>query len=204
MKLTEQQIAFINNYLKNSGVEYVDIRYEMTDHVATALEDMEGDFYNNFTQYMLEHKKQLLESNKEFGRTARNKAVKYLFTNMVSRPGIIVFGAIFSLFCFLSAYMEYEAKYIMEILPNVIIIIMGVNVFYSNLLNRKKLWSGTDKALGTANFILYFLIMFIKPHRFISNEPILMLYHSVIITFTGMAFITYWQLKKKYKLQYDG
>jgi len=205
-KLTPPQISFINKYLKNSGIEYVDIRYEMTDHVATAIEDMDGDFYDNFTQYMLEHKKQLLESNKKFGRTARNKAVKQLFTNMVSRLGIIIFGAIFSLFYFLSAYAytEYEVKYIMEILPNVIIIIMGVNFFYSNFLNRKKLWSGTDKVLAVTNILMYSLIVFVKPYNFIDTNLILILYHTATVTFLLMAYITFRKLKKKYKLQYNG
>lgn len=42
--LAPEHLQFINNYLENSGVKYLDIRYEMTDHVATALENREGDF----------------------------------------------------------------------------------------------------------------------------------------------------------------
>ena len=38
MKLTLQDIQFIANYLKNSEVIYYDIRMEMLDHVATAVE----------------------------------------------------------------------------------------------------------------------------------------------------------------------
>ena len=34
MKLTAENIKFIDNYLKNSEVIYYDIRMEMLDHVA--------------------------------------------------------------------------------------------------------------------------------------------------------------------------
>ena len=110
MRLAANEIAFINNYLKNSGVEYMDIRYEMTDHVATALEDKEGDFYDNFKEYMVKHKEQLLESSKKFSRIARDKAITQLFVNMVSRKGIILFGAAFSIFSIMTAYFEQEMK----------------------------------------------------------------------------------------------
>ena len=38
MKLTPDQIAFIDNYLSNSGAYYTDVRLEMIDHVALAIE----------------------------------------------------------------------------------------------------------------------------------------------------------------------
>lgn len=56
MKLTDKEIRFIDTYLNNSGIVYEDIRFEMTDHVATAMEAMEGDFYENFREYMIANK----------------------------------------------------------------------------------------------------------------------------------------------------
>jgi hypothetical protein len=38
MKLTKENIVFIDKYLQNSGVFYYDVRVEMLDHVATAVE----------------------------------------------------------------------------------------------------------------------------------------------------------------------
>ncbi len=37
--LTPEQIKFIDTYLKNSGVEFLDVRVEMIDHVASAIEE---------------------------------------------------------------------------------------------------------------------------------------------------------------------
>ncbi len=62
MKLTTENIKFIDNYLKNSEVIYYDIRMEMLDHVATAVEEkMEAenlDFYDAFKSYMVVNKKE--------------------------------------------------------------------------------------------------------------------------------------------------
>jgi hypothetical protein len=56
MRLTKQQIQFIDTYLINSEVIYVDIRLEMLDHIALAVEEkMEvenQDFYDAFKDYM--------------------------------------------------------------------------------------------------------------------------------------------------------
>ncbi|MBD3725032.1 MAG: hypothetical protein IE891_09740, partial [Flavobacteriaceae bacterium] len=50
MSLNKEQIKFIDNYLKNSEVIYYDIRMEMLDHIASAVEQkMEAenlDFYD--------------------------------------------------------------------------------------------------------------------------------------------------------------
>lgn len=66
-KLTTENIRFIDRYLKKSGVEYLDIRIEMTDHVASAIErDLEkgisSNFYNAFKAYMVRNKKNLLKN----------------------------------------------------------------------------------------------------------------------------------------------
>lgn len=70
MKLTGEQIRFIDTYLKNSGIVYEDIRFEMTDHVATALEAMDGEFYEDFREYMVANKASILEADKRFKNIA--------------------------------------------------------------------------------------------------------------------------------------
>ena len=71
MKLSAENIKFIDNYLKNSEVIYYDIRMEMLDHVATAVElKMQAeniDFYDAFKSYMVVNKKEILKGNKEEG-----------------------------------------------------------------------------------------------------------------------------------------
>jgi hypothetical protein len=72
MKLTTENIQFIDNYLKNSEVIYYDIRMEMLDHVATAVEQKMAaenlDFYDAFKSYMVVNKKGLMQQNEKTKR----------------------------------------------------------------------------------------------------------------------------------------
>src|SRR5690606_15344035 len=68
MKLSNTELQFIDNYLKNSDVKYFDIRMELADHIASAVEEKmqkeNMDFYEAFKEYMVTNKKTLLNQNK--------------------------------------------------------------------------------------------------------------------------------------------
>ena len=68
MKLSKEQIRFIDNYLRKSEVFFVDTRMELTDHIATAVEEKMQtenlDFYDAFKNYMVVNKKELLKQSK--------------------------------------------------------------------------------------------------------------------------------------------
>lgn len=70
MKLNEEQITFIDNYLQKSEVIFVDIRAELTDHIASAVEEkMETgnlDFYDAFKDFMVHNKKEMLRERNYF------------------------------------------------------------------------------------------------------------------------------------------
>jgi hypothetical protein len=85
-RLNKEQIQNIETYLENSDVRFADIRLEMTDHVASVIEDKinagdERDFYYIFKDYMVENKDQLLEDNKRFIKLADKKIRKQLLKN---------------------------------------------------------------------------------------------------------------------------
>jgi hypothetical protein len=65
--LNQEQIRFIDDYLQGSKVRYVDVRSELTDHIATAVEhkmqDEALDFYEAFKAFMAVNKQQLLQRN---------------------------------------------------------------------------------------------------------------------------------------------
>ncbi len=205
MKLTETQIKFIDKYLKNSGVDYLDIRYEMTDHVATAIENKEGDFYDEFKAYMTENKRELLNSNNKFRRTARNKAIKLLFSNMLSTWGIILLGCLFGLSLLASAYIGIEmVSDILNSAYNLLMIGLGIAYFHANFFKKEKLWSVTDKLLGMLCLIMYLVVIVFKVPKLIGNNIYLLLYYSFIVSFVVMAAISFRQLSKKYRLRYNG
>ena len=85
-KLTPKEIRFIENYLKNSGVNYFDVRLEITDHVASELEErlLQKDspgFYAEFKEYMRLHKKLLLKSLRRYQWQADKKVLRQVFRN---------------------------------------------------------------------------------------------------------------------------
>ena len=69
-QLSSEKIQFINNYLEKSDVIFVDIRAELTDHIASAVEEkMEAenlDFYDAFKDFMVHNKKELLKEKNHF------------------------------------------------------------------------------------------------------------------------------------------
>ncbi|HET8838646.1 MAG TPA: hypothetical protein VFM82_06580 [Flavobacteriaceae bacterium] len=100
------------SYLKNSGVEYLDVRAEMTDHVASEIESKieQGDqrgFYEIFKSYMLEHKSTLLKSLKKFRKQADKKMLGLLRKNAIHWKTIIAASFIFGLF-FISKDFVFE------------------------------------------------------------------------------------------------
>jgi len=70
MELTSSQIQFIDRYLQKSDVIFVDVRAEMTNHIASAIEakitNENLDFDVAFKTYMIQNKKSLLENNGKF------------------------------------------------------------------------------------------------------------------------------------------
>ena len=78
IKLTKENLQFIDTYLENSEVVYTDVRMELVDHVASAIEvKMEENsnetFYEVFKSYMIVNKKSLLKNVEEQKTKLRDK-----------------------------------------------------------------------------------------------------------------------------------
>jgi len=69
-KITQEQITFIDNYLQKSEVIFVDVRAELIDHIATAVEEKmqneNWDFYDAFKEFMVHNKKEILKTKNYF------------------------------------------------------------------------------------------------------------------------------------------
>lgn len=104
MKLTNQDLQFIDNYLTNSGVFYLDIRMEMMDHVASAVEKkmQEEDliFYDAFKDYMVANKKELMKNNREGIGYSDTKTFKEGFSFLLKPWSLVSLPIILFLFYF--------------------------------------------------------------------------------------------------------
>ena len=80
MNLLKEELQFIDTYLKNSDVIYTDVRMELTDHVASAIEaELEESpnetFYGVFKRYMVYNKKSLLKNHEEQKKKISRKII---------------------------------------------------------------------------------------------------------------------------------
>ena len=119
MKLSKDDIQFIDTYLENSDFRHVDIRMEMLDHVATAIEKeiAEGDkrpFIKVFKDYMVKNKMDLINSKHKFVKAALMKNLKLIAKFCFSTKGVAVEVVIFCLIYF--GLIHYDVDTIKKIL----------------------------------------------------------------------------------------
>ena len=93
-KLTTENIQFIDTYLKNSGVEFLDIRVEITDHVASAIEEdlqqkKNSNFYGVFKLYMIKNKKSLLKNAGKQRWSVDRKVLSRTRKELFTAPGLL-------------------------------------------------------------------------------------------------------------------
>jgi hypothetical protein len=195
MKLTPQNIQFIDNYLKNSEVIYYDIRMEMLDHVATAVEQkMEAenlDFYDAFKSYMVVNKKEVLKGNKEEGLYFKEPLKKFglfvikpfqIFLAISTLSIVYFFAKIYGL----NVYSNYLYLFII-----ITYLIFGISHF---LLTKRKKFYYIDRNFS----IVFILFQIANPlHRNANENLVAFVVFNSIILFVFVAFLRFYYLEMK-------
>lgn len=102
MKLTKEQIKYVDDYLKNKGIKFWDVRLEMVDHLVSDMESHKGsvDFDSLFKQSLINAnwhnnlKKVNQESMKSVNRIYRTKLWKEMLSilkNPLYLAGFVLF-----------------------------------------------------------------------------------------------------------------
>ena len=162
MKLTAENIKFIDNYLKNSEVIYYDIRMEMLDHVATAVEQkMEAensDFYDAFKSYMVVNKKEILKGNKFWSIYSKDTILSFL--KFLLHPIMILIGVSFVLFYKNVEVSNYfsDSFTIRNLFFVFMIIIAFFQLIYFRLILKQRFF--VLEKLGGLLTIIYYVQMF--------------------------------------------
>lgn len=94
--LTQQQLQLIEDQLLGLGIKYIDLRYEILDHIATELEEKEGDFDENLECYFYENKLKLVQQYKKLTKQAISRAIRYYWKKLVSTLGFALFLLVFA------------------------------------------------------------------------------------------------------------
>lgn len=187
MKLTTDNIHFIDNYLKNCEVIYYDIRMEMLDHVATAVEQkMEAenlDFYDAFKSYMVANKMEILKGNKLWPGFSKDITLNFL--KFLLHPIIIVIGVSFYFFYKNVATFSYfsESFTIRNLFFVFMIILAFFQLIYFCLILKQRFFV-LEKLGGLLVFIYYLQMFFMNQHNDeIPSNVTLTLFSYIIIAY---------------------
>ena len=197
MKLTAENIQFIDNYLKNSEVIYYDIRMEMLDHVATAVEQkMEAenlDFYDAFKSYMVVNKKEILKGNKFWSIYSKDTILNFL--KFLLHPIMILIGVSFYFFYKNIQVTNYfsEEFTIRNLFFVIMIFLAFLQLIYFHLILKQRFFV-LEKLGGLLN-IIYYLQMFLMNQHNDETPSILTL---TIFSYILIAYVLYFA-KEVYK-----
>lgn len=201
MKLSKENIQSINNYLKHEGFVYVDIRMEMVDHVANAVEQKmvaeNLNFYDAFKSYMISHKKEIMKQNKEHGFYFKEPILNFI--KFCFNPFIILMGGlIFFLLNFL--YTKFGIQNIGNSILWVVLIIYLVFGFWHFLFTRKKMYFYLEKNFWI--LFLFFHITTLFKSSFNSELQSAIIFNSIIL-FLFLSFILfYFSETRKFRIHY--
>lgn len=142
MALSKDQIESIDAHFKNAGISYWDIRLEMTDHIASRLESMNGSYdFKSAFHFILEDlgwsgNLKWLERQRLFGinKIVRAEYVKGFlgyFTNVKSLLLVILFLALYyGLYSFVSFKVFSWISFLIFILPIFYVIFHSLLLYF--------------------------------------------------------------------------
>jgi len=162
--LSPQDIKFIDTYLSNSDINYEDVRIEMIDHVASAIEHQmnngdDRDFYDIFKDYMVENKRLLERSGRKVfnGRIFKSVCIKFL-KNLYSWQ-VLLGSPVLSLILYY-VYQNLEGYDFIK--PFVPIILMGALAIYPLIVFGKRKYSFLGNFFILVNIFYYLGYQFIN------------------------------------------
>ncbi|WP_297332787.1 hypothetical protein [Flavobacterium sp.] len=201
MKLTPEQITEIDRALGKIGIAYLDIRCELTDHVATQLEAEGGDFETELARYIKENKKSLRRTNRKMFFATSAGAYAEVFKTL-ARPGfLILFIAFFGLMQLLLQFMAAEnvgriGFFIFCIVSSYLSFRFLIRTFYT-----RRSYSG---AVGFSIFSLAILYITLYAGGWLAatGDIAVSLYYALINTVTLAMIATSEKQYKLYKSRY--
>lgn len=210
MNLTKEDIQFIDNYL-SAKVEHIDIRMEMVDHVATALEEQmnNGDkqyFYDVFKDYMIQHKGKLLENNREYLNKTAITLTKKIFKEFIKWPCAITFIGLMLVF----RYFKLESDIgvfnsWLGILPILGSLLFGLAYFIALRFYKLERFSAIERIgyVYAMSFQIFYLGWHIGHTKFLENHDFIV--HAIVgfslTLLLAFALVSY-NLVKQYRLKY--
>lgn len=185
MKLSKEQIQFIDTYLKNNDVFYTDIRFEMIDHIASAVEEKMQkeniDFYDAFKNYMVKNKTEILKQNKDVNSFSWVEIKKYLRFSI--NPKMLIFGMLLLFVYKLVDIKSYFSKdFTFNNMLFIIIILVSISQIAYYFLYLKKRFYSIEKS-GSTLLIIYYVQIFLNPFYKDGNIATSLFFFYLVVTY---------------------
>lgn len=204
-KLTNEQIERIHAALKKTGVLYVDILHEMTDHIAAALEETtEGSFERNLRRYIYTNKKALRRLNRKHIFMAWMQSLKGLALNILTIRFAAFFGLLYLALTGLNMILERD------IFVSVIFFVFcfangAVSLPEVYRIIKKQNQYSAGEGIAVFNVFVFFPGLFtIRYIEEVPSDTIVVLYFTLLISLCAVMAVTKRRFKANYKLRYNG
>lgn len=204
MKLNSGQIQFIDQFLQRNGVVYVDIRAEMTDHIATAVEEImeseELDFYAVFRSYVTANKKELFKMNRGILWFSLQEVKKYLRvlikpSSLLVNMGLVLFFVFFRNYNFYLSFKENMPFYFLM----AFLLISVLNMIYFWIIRRQRYFFIERNSIVL--MILYWInLLLLRPFEIDNNLSDILVIGFICLCAT-YVFYTIYQLNIFLKLR---
>lgn len=210
--LLKEDLTFIDTYLKNSEVEFTDIRIEMVDHVASEIETAieKGDsrgFYHIFKDYMIKNKAVLLKNNRRYYKSSDKKILKSVFRNTFSLKGLVIFLSVFFSLNILKNMVSQEL--FVQINKGLLLFVFIIAAILYRFFGRIK----KERFSSIERIGLYFMVIAQLMNLSLQNLSIsriiysglsfrLIMISSFFIFMLLILTLVLFQLKKDYMLKY--
>ena len=204
MKLSKQEIQFIDNYLQKHDVIFVDIRAEMIDHIATAVEDKMDketiDFYDAFKSYMITNRNAILKNNKESWSFSLSEIKK--FALFLAKPQMLV---VLSLLFAISKLLEHNKtlNYFIDnssyyFLWSILLLAIIQGVYFYSILKKRFYYIEKNGQFLT---ILYWInLFFLQPFEETSSTYFYGTFFFLYLLF-GYVLFSITQIRSFFKLK---
>lgn len=161
MKLTNQELQFIDSYLKESGVKHFDIRMELIDHIASAVEEKMQkeniDFYLAFKNYMVWNKRELIKRSKYSWKILNKFIIQFLKGFL--HPTLIIFIMIgYGIIQYFISFDKTSELVFLEVINKINLILFAPLAFMFFLYSRKRRYAVVD-SMGIVMILTYYIFL---------------------------------------------
>jgi hypothetical protein len=192
MKITKENIQFIDNYLTKSEVIYDDLKLELIDHISSAVQDKMDEekieFYDAFKNYMVDNKKDILKTGK-VNQPFEFKSSFFAFLKFCAKKEIMLFSFIASYLMF----KNYEMLFLNNELQSFFYSLMIVAAFSFLWFVVFKLVLKKQFYVLEKNFILFNIILqlFNFSNSFDNSNSLFSISRNILFPVICALFIFY-------------